>query len=252
MTVTLQAGGVANLVAKKSSTGGFTYSEATQITFLHDCSENANELVCQCVLNQLQKQYSEKEYKKLDANLQKGIEENQFTSFISNAVNICDAEFGNTSTNISEESAKKYVDSLLKNIDKKEYVSNCASNLSSSVGGSAAKKTCKCMLNKVTHNPTLLINTVMEKGSLTDNYLWAIDIAFDCMPDKMTPEIKKHFSEQMNQMGIPKSISKCTIEAINKEYSFRTLLKASLEDGETINKIFIMMVTKCSLEYETK
>jgi hypothetical protein len=47
------AGGAAAFVAKKSNTGEFPYSEATQQAFIKDCSENASEWVCGCVLAKL-------------------------------------------------------------------------------------------------------------------------------------------------------------------------------------------------------
>lgn len=67
------AGGAASFVAKKSNTGEFPYSETTQQEFMKDCSENANEWVCGCVLARLQGSYSEKEYLKLMSACRKGM-----------------------------------------------------------------------------------------------------------------------------------------------------------------------------------
>lgn len=67
------AGGAASFVAKKSNTGEFPYSETTQQEFMKDCSENANEWVCGCVLARLQGSYSEREYLKLMPACRKGM-----------------------------------------------------------------------------------------------------------------------------------------------------------------------------------
>lgn len=245
--VTAQAGGAADLVAKKSNSGGFTYSNTTQYRFLHDCSENANNQVCKCVLNKLQKKYSEKEYRKFDADLQKGIENKKFTSFISKAVTECDAIVDETGPMVSEERAEAYVDSLLQLLSKKEYMADCIPRMKE-VLGSNAKKTCSCAFDQFVSHPSELVQEIMTNGFETDNVLWTADFVFDCMPQKMTPDIKNHFIEQMNLMGIPKSIAQCTIDAISKEYSFGTLLKIAIKEPDTINQIFKIMGTRCSLE----
>lgn len=77
-SITIYAGGTASLVAKKSSTKGYTYSKSTRLAFIQECSENANQDVCYCVLNKIQQQYSEKQYLKLDADLRKNIKHNDF------------------------------------------------------------------------------------------------------------------------------------------------------------------------------
>ena len=245
--VSVQAGGTADLVAKKSHSGGFTYSKATQHTFLHDCSENASSQVCKCVLNKLQKKYSEKEYRKFDADLQKGIENKKFTFFISKAVTECDAIIDETGPMVSEERANAYVDSLLQLLSKKDYMADCIPRMKE-ILGSNAKKTCSCAFDQFVNHPSKLVQEIMTNGFEADNVLWAADFVFDCMPQKMTPDIKNNFIEQMNLMGIPKSLAQCTIDAISKEYSFGTLLKISIKEPETINQIFQIMGTRCTLE----
>ncbi|WP_405324147.1 TonB family protein [Fibrobacter sp.] len=92
-SITIYAGGTASLVAKKSNTKGFSYSISTRLTFIQECSENANQDICYCVLNKIQQQYSEKQYLKLDADLRKKIDHPDFVTFISKAANTCDEEY---------------------------------------------------------------------------------------------------------------------------------------------------------------
>lgn len=245
--VSVQAGGAADLVAKKSNSGGFTYSNVTQYTFLHDCSENASNQVCNCVLNKLQKKYSEKEYRKFDEDLRKGIENPKFISFISKAVTECDVVADEVGPMVSEEDAKVFVDTLLKSISKKDYMADCGPKMKSLLGNKA-NTTCSCIYNQLVNNPSPLVQAVMINGFEFENVLWTMDYVLDCMPDEMTPETKNYFVEYMNQMGLPKSIAQCTISAVSKEYSLRTLLKMAFTEDRTIDKVFQMMGRRCTLE----
>jgi len=92
-SITIYAGGTASLVAKKSSTKGFSYSRSTRLAFIQECSESANQDICYCVLDKIQQQYSEKQYLKLDADLRKNINHPDFIAFISEAAEMCDAEY---------------------------------------------------------------------------------------------------------------------------------------------------------------
>ena len=92
-SITIYAGGTASLVAKKSSTKGYSYSISTRLTFIQECIEEANQDICFCVLDKIQQQYSEKQYLKLDADLRKKINHSDFVTFISEAANTCDEEY---------------------------------------------------------------------------------------------------------------------------------------------------------------
>ena len=87
------AGGAASLVAKESKTKDYNYSWELERFFLEECTQSANERVCECVLRKIQKQYSEAEYLKFDAALRKNIDCPEFTSYISSAVKTCDSEY---------------------------------------------------------------------------------------------------------------------------------------------------------------
>lgn len=92
-SITIYAGGTASLVAKKSNTKGYSYSRSTRSAFIQECSESANQDICYCVLDKIQQQYSEKQYLKLDADLRKNINHPDFIAFISEAAEMCDAEY---------------------------------------------------------------------------------------------------------------------------------------------------------------
>ena len=224
-------GGAASLVAKKSSTGYYAFSEKTQQQFIQDCSANANEQVCRCVLEKIQQTYSEKEYLKLDASLRKGYGDYEFESFISSAVSDCDEQYANSLPKMSEEEATAYADTLLKNLgNKKEYIPECTPIYKDIYGITAAKQICGCFYDRFTGDRERLIKTFMTEGipDDNDNDKWGMDYTFDCLPDKFTPEIEKAFVNYLNQSGLPKSMSQCFVKSIKKEYSpkiFATIRK---------------------------
>ena len=224
-------GGAASLVAKKSSTGYYAFSEKTQQQFIQDCSANANEQVCRCVLEKIQQTYSEKEYLKLDASLRKGYGDYEFESFISSAVNDCDEQYASSLPKVSEEYATAYADTLLKNIGKKkEYIPECTPIYKDIYGITAAKQICGCFYDRFTGDRERLIKTFMTEGipDDNDNDKWGMDYTFDCLPDKFTPEIEKNLVNFLNQQGLPKSTSQCFVKSIKKEYSpkiFATIKK---------------------------
>jgi len=238
-------GGAASLVAKNSKSGGFTYSQETRLFFMHDCSENADEKVCGCVFNKLQKRYSEKEYNKLDSELRKGYENTDFTEFISAAARSCDEDVGKTGPILSKEEAQSIVDDILKRNDKKTYIANCSSGLKAFLDEKGAKKTCGCMYNRFMKDGPHLVKVIMENGSLPEDNFWAFDYVVECVPDKMTPGIKKHFVTYMNDSGIPQSVSQCMIDAVAKEYTMKSLFRVMLKNPDDFNAIFIAMGTRC-------
>lgn len=242
------AGGAAALVGQKSKTGGYTYSDVIQIRFLRDCSESANQVVCECVLTRLQGEYSEKEFTERDANLRKGYRDSEFTSFVSRAVEECDAEFAETAPALSEEQARAYVDSILKVRTKKEFIKECVPSFKEVHGSSGANKICGCVYAQLVRDTARIVQAVMDNSIMAENQLWALDFVLDCMPDKMTPEIKKFFIDRMNQMGLPKSMGQCIVNGIAQEYSMKTFLSSLLKNENTLESAFMMMGTKCALE----
>lgn len=242
------AGGAASFVAKKSNTGEFAFSEATQQAFLRDCSENANEWVCGCVLARLQGSYSENEYLKLDAELQKGYQDYDFTSFLSNAVTACDEEYEAAASQITEEEAKAFADSLLKNLNKKEYVAECKEYEKAILGNKEAGKVCNCVYNKVTKDKSRLVQVILEEGYPENGGAWGVDYVLDCLPDKFTPEIEKNFIEYLNQRGTPKSLSKCIVNALKQEYTLKAFVKVSNKDKTQLATVLMLLASKCVVE----
>lgn len=246
-SVAFAAGGAAAFVAKKSNTGVFPFSEATQQNFMKDCSNNAHEQVCGCVLGKLQKSYSEADYLRLDASLRKGNREYKFESFISTAVEECDAEFEKSPSKISEEDARAYVDTLLKYRTKKaDFIPECSAKIMAFYGDKTAKKICGCAYDKMFGDTLRLVQTVMNQGYPDDNDNWGSDYMLECAPEKITPEIEKNMVNLLNQHGIPTSTSKCIVNAIKQEYSFKSLIEIYRNNKEdTFAAAFMMMGAKC-------
>lgn len=242
------AGGAASFVAKKSNTGEFAFSEATQQAFLKDCSENANEWVCGCVLGRLQGSYSEKEYLRLDAEMQRGDQDYNFTSFLSDAVTACDKEYEEASSAITEEEARAYADTLLKNIKKKDYLAECKEQEKVILGNKEAGKVCNCVYNKVIKDKSRLVQVILEDGYPENGNTWGVDYVLECIPDKFTPEIEKSLTEYLNQHGLPKSLGKCMTSTLKKEYSLKALVKAYSKDKEQLTAVLMLLAAKCVVE----
>lgn len=246
-SVAFAAGGAAAIVAKKSNTGVFPFSEATQQNFMRDCSNNAHEQVCGCVLGKLQKSYSEADYLKLDASLREGYREYQFESFISAAVKECDEEFEKSPSKITEKEARAYVDSLLKyRLKKADFIPECNAEMKAFYGDKTAKKLCGCAYDKMVGDTLRLVQTVMNEGFPADNNTWGSDYIVECAPEKITPEIEKSMIKNLNQLGIPMSTSKCVVNAIKQEYSFKSLVEIYRNNNDQAFAAAIMMMgAKC-------
>lgn len=242
------AGGAAAFVAKKSNTGEFAFSEATRLAFLKDCSENANERVCECVLGRLQGSYSENEYLRLDAEMREGNQDYKFTSFLTDAVTACDQEYEAATSKITEEKAKAFADTLLKNLKKKDYLAECKEQEKAILGDKEAGKVCNCVYNKITKDKSRLVQVVLEEGYPENNNEWGVDYVLECIPDKFTPEIEKSFAEYLNQFGIPKSLSKCMTSTLKKEYTLKALVKAYSKEKEQLITVLMLLASKCIVE----
>ena len=242
------AGGAASFVAKKSNTGEFAYTEATQQAFLKDCSENANEWVCGCVLGRLQGSYSEKEYLRLDAEMQRGGQDYNFTQFLSDAVTACDEEYEEESSVITEEEARAYVDKWVKTTKRRDVVDEIPPQLMEAFGKNTARKIRGCVYDNIVKDRERFVQTVMEEGYPEDNKMWGINYALDCIPEKFTPEIEKAFIKLLNERGIPKSISQCIMKSIKKEYTMKSIFAGMIADKELFVAMFTMYATKCAVE----
>lgn len=248
LAVVAYAGGAAAFVAKNSNTGEFPYSEATQQAFIKDCSENASEWVCGCVLAKLQGSYSEKEYLKLDVELQKGNEDYDFVSFLSKSVNECDEEYEIAASQITEEDAKAYVDNWMKSVKRKDFVKNCPSEMKEFYGKKDAEKVCGCFYDRMVKDKERFARVVMEEGYPDDKDKWGLDYTIECIPDKFTPEMEKNLIKIMNQHGVPKSISQCILKSLKKEYTIKSFVASAKENMDLFTAIFTMLASKCLVE----
>jgi len=93
MVIYAQAGGAASVVAQKSKVKRFTYSHTTEMTFMNECTQKANQDVCFCVFGKIKQQYSEADYWKLENDLKNNVKLPEYLSFLTTAVDECDSEY---------------------------------------------------------------------------------------------------------------------------------------------------------------
>lgn len=252
-------------MANKSTTKDFKYSISTQTNFIHDCSQNANEQVCRCVLLKLQQQYSEKDYLKIDADLRKNVEHPDFMAFVSTAVIGCDAEYAvaekesidekllaagvaATTETLSEEDAKLIAESIVKEVPKKKFVPECASAASTFYGDNLAKKVCGCAYDRMITDKDHLAQLILESGSSDDIERWGVEYMVKCSPEKFTPEMEKALVDNLNKTGVPISISKCIVRTIKKEYTVQSLVSAFSNNKESAILFFMGIASQCLAE----
>lgn len=242
------AGGTASFVAKKSKTGEFAFSEATQQAFLKDCSANANEWVCGCVLGQLQGSYGEKEYLKLDADLRKGHENYDFTEFLSKAVAECDEEYETAASRITEEDARAYVEKWMKTVKKKDFISSVPFESLAFYGKKDGEKVLGCVYDRLVKDKKRFEQVIMEEGYPGDVERWGIDYFVECVPEKLTPEMKKNFIKYMNQNGVPKSMAQCILNTFEREYSLKSFVASAKKGEDMFILVMTMLASKCLVE----
>lgn len=109
-----QAGGAASVVAQKSKTKGFSYSYETEMIFMNECTQGANQRVCRCVFGKIKQQYSEADYWKLENDLRKNVDHPEYLSFLSIAVDECDSEYTEKQNEISKFDAD--IDRVLRDV----------------------------------------------------------------------------------------------------------------------------------------
>jgi len=263
------AGGAASLVGKKSSSKGYSYDPLVEMRFINDCAEDANRLVCKCVLEKIKGQYSEKEYKKIDKDLRNNIPQPEFVDFVSKASRNCDEENlptnshfeakntqpqddnyntefagSNISEEMSEAEAKEYVKNFVKNIQKKDFVPPCAEDSKKMLGTKNAEKVCGCAFDHMVNDKPRFITYVMENG-IPEEDSWGAEYIIECMPEKFTPEIKKNFIEFLNKEGMPKSLAQCIVNNIEKEYSLKNLVAAKVSSEESFKGFLSLVIAKC-------
>lgn len=239
------AGGAASLIGQKSKMDDYNYSFETKITFLSDCSQNANEQVCECVLNKLQRKYSEKAYLKLDGDLQKNVKRPEFVRFITTATKECDEEITiDQVTTISEKETLQFIEDLQKEETKKNFIPECAS-ASPAYDKPTALKVCECAYNHMVGDIPRLKQMIIEKGYPDTTKNWGYEYMIECAPEEYTPHVIKFFINILNENGIPKSVAQCMANVLKKEYSFKSFVTAALEQGVAYDLMINTIYSKC-------
>lgn len=116
LAISAQAGGAASLVGQKSSTKDYKYSFQVEYYFVAACSQNANEWICECVLDQLQHQYSEAEFLYINEQLEEGASDSEFEAYMTMAVEHCDEEYTKVQHNPSKDKFSKDIDRVLRDV----------------------------------------------------------------------------------------------------------------------------------------
>lgn len=243
------AGGAATLIGQKSKMDNYRYSFETKMTFLNDCSENANVQVCECVLSKLQKKYSEKTYLKLDNDLQKGIKRPEFVRFITTAAKECDEEITidqviDQATTISEKETQQFIENLQKEETKKNFIPECAA-ASPAYDKPTALKVCECAYNHMIGDIPRLTQMIIEKGYPDTTNNWGYEYMIECAPEEYTPHVINFFINILNENGIPKSVAQCMANVLKKEYSFKSFITAAIEQGVAYNLMINTIYSKC-------
>ena len=223
----------------------YNYSFETKITFLSDCSQNANEQVCECVLNKLQRKYSEKAYLKLDGDLQKNVKRPEFVRFITTATKECDEEITiDQVTTISEKETLQFIEDLQKEETKKNFIPECAS-ASPAYDKPTALKVCECAYNHMVGDIPRLKQMIIEKGYPDTTNNWGYEYMIECAPEEYTPHVIKFFINILNENGIPKSVAQCMANVLKNEYSFKSFVTAALEQGVAYDLMINTIYSKC-------
>ena len=243
------AGGAASLIGQKSKMDNYRYSFETKMTFLNDCSENANVQVCECVLSKLQKKYSEKTYLKLDNDLQKGIKRPEFVRFITTAAKECDEEITidqviDQATTISEKETQQFIENLQKEETKKNFIPDCAA-ASPVYDKPTALKVCECAYNHMVGDIPRFKKMIIEKGLPDTTTNWGYEYMIECAPEEYPPNVINSFINSLNAKGIPKSVAQCMANVLKKEYSFKSFITASTEKSAALDLMLNTITSKC-------
>ena len=198
------------------------YSEPTRKAFMEDCTREANEKECLCVLDKMQNQYSEKAFLNYYTDMKKGSGNADFISFMTGAAMGCVA----APKEVSEEELKQFFNAMKQQTFKNEFVQACSPEAKEVVGDKAAREFCSCAYARMVAD-------------------WGLDYLSECIPEKFTPEAEQYLIRYMNQEGIPLSASQCLLNALKKEYTLRAFLVASVKNSEVLQTILIGLASKC-------
>lgn len=228
------------------------YSGPTRKAFMQDCTREASEKECLCVLEQLQGKYSEKVYLAHAADMQEGNGDVEFVSFMMSAAMSCvmasedvgDALDG-VSGELSDDDMKLLFNAIKKDLPKKDFVKGCAPEAKAIFGEKMANSVCGCAYDRVVGDFDRFAKMVKEEGAPGASNAWGADYIIECTPEGYSPDVEKNLLKLLNENGVPKSVGQCFLKTLEKEYTLRALVAASVKNSEAFQMIIMGLAMKC-------
>ena len=228
------------------------YSEPTRKAFMQDCTREANEKECLCVLEQLQGKYSEKVYLAHNADMQEGNGDMEFISFMMSAATGCvlaSEDVGDAlaegSGELSDDDMKLLFNAIKKELPKKDFVKGCAPEAKAIFGEKMANNVCSCAYDRVVGDFDRFAKMVKEEGTPGASNTWGADYIIECTPEGYSPDVEKNLLKLLNENGVPKSVGQCFLKTLEKEYPLRALVAASVKNSEAFQMIIMGLAMKC-------
>jgi hypothetical protein len=228
------------------------YSGPTRKAFMQDCTREANEKECLCVLDQLQGKYSEKVYLAYNADMQEGNGDMEFISFMMSAATGCvlaSEDVGDAlaegSGELSDDDMKLLFNAIKKDLPKKDFVKGCAPEAKVFFGEKMANSVCGCAYDRVVGDFDRFAKMVKEEGAPGASNAWGADYIIECTPEGYSPDVEKNLLKLLNENGVPKSVGQCFLKTLEKEYTLRALVAASVKNSEAFQMIIMGLAMKC-------
>lgn len=228
------------------------YSGPTRKAFMQDCTREANEKECLCVLDQLQGKYSEKVYLAHNADMQEGNGDMEFISFMMGAAMSCvlaSDDVGDAlaegSGELSDDDMKLLFNAIKKDLPKKDFVKGCAPEAKAVFGEKMANSVCGCAYDRVVGDFDRFAKMVKEEGAPGASNVWGADYIIECTPEGYSPDVEKNLLKLLNENGVPKSVGQCFLKTLKKEYTLRALVAASVKNSEAFQMIIMGLAMKC-------
>ena len=228
------------------------YSEPTRKAFMQDCTREANEKECLCVLDKMQNQYSEKAYLNYYAGMKKGTGNADFISFMVSAATGCvlmssDAgeAFNAAAKELSDEEMKLLFNTIKQEMPKKDFVQDCAPEAKDVLGDKKAREVCGCAYDRIMADYDRFVKTVKEEGIPGASETWGVDYVIECVPENFTPDVEQNLIKYLNQQGVSLSTSQCLLNVLKKEYTLRAFIAASTKNSESFQLMLMGLASKC-------
>ena len=228
------------------------YSAPTRTAFLQDCTQEASEKECLCVLDKMQNQYSEKAFQNYYAGMRNGMGNEDFITFMVSAATGCvlmsseaGEAFNAAVKELSDEEIKLLFNTIKQEMPKKDFVQDCAPEAKDVIGDKMAREVCGCAYDRMVADYDRFVKIVKEEGMPGASETWGADYIIDCVPEKFTPDVEQNLIEYLNHEGIPLSTGKCLLDVLKKEYTLRAFMAASVKNSESFQMILMGLASKC-------